>query len=72
MTELYGNKEGIEEEYAHLFEEGKAKLIGRSTQYMIKWIASVRIAERVLARRKAKGSGDNAKEDRRGGEASQT
>ena len=67
VTELYENKEEIGEEYAHLFEEGKDKLIGRSIQYMIKWIASVRMAERVIARRKARGSGDNAKEDRRGG-----
>ena len=50
VTELYGNTEEIEEEYAHLFEEGKDKLIGRLIQYMIKWIASVRMTEKVIAR----------------------
>ena len=34
---------------------------------MIKWIVSVRMTERVIAIQKARGSGDNAKEDRRGG-----
>ena len=57
VAEIYGKKEEIEKEYAHLFKEGEGKLCGRSTQYIMKWIASVRMAEGVIKRRINRGKG---------------
>ena len=42
-------------------------MCGRSTQYVMKWLASVRMAEGVLKRRKERRKRDNAVEARRGG-----
>ena len=50
VADLYENKEDIKKEYSHLFKEEEAKLCGRSTQYIVKWIASVRMTERVIDR----------------------
>ena len=45
VAELYGEKGGIELEYPHVFKKDEESVTGRSTQYMMKWIASVRMAE---------------------------
>ena len=48
---------GIGQAYGYLFREGVQSLCNRSTQYLIKWISSFRMAENVIAREKLKHSG---------------
>ena len=50
MVELYERREDIEADYGYLFKEPIDSLCKRSTQYLIKWVASFRAAEQVLAR----------------------
>ena len=55
VVELYGRRGAIETDYGYLFKELLDSLRKRSTQYIIKWAASFRIAENVLARGKLRG-----------------
>lgn len=52
VGELYAKKEIIENEYTYLFKEGVDSLCSRSTKYLIKWIATVRMSGCVLERGK--------------------
>ena len=54
---LHGKREEVEHKYGSLFRKGVASLITRSTQYLVKWAASFRMAENVIARGKLKTAG---------------
>ena len=66
VKQLVDSKEDIDEAYSHLFKEDIVSLGKRSTQYLIKWIASVRMAECVMARGRGHKDGKPALRGRRG------
>ena len=51
VDDLYGTKGEVEQEYGYLFREGLVSLRQCSTQYLIKWVAPVRMAKNVITRR---------------------
>ena len=67
VKQLVDFKEDIDEAYSYLFKEDIVSLGKRSTQYLIKWIASVRMAECVMARGKGQKDGKTALRGRRRG-----
>ena len=67
VAELFGRREAIEAEYGYLFKEPIGSLQQRTTQYLMKWVASFRAAENVLAREKMKGRVGAIATVRRGG-----
>ena len=67
VVEFYGRRGEIETDYGYLFKESLDSLRKRSTQYLIKWVASFRIAENVLARGKLRGISSVSAPLRRGG-----
>jgi len=46
---LHGRREEVEKKYGYLFREGVDSLITRSTPYLTKWVASLRMAETVIS-----------------------
>ena len=67
VDELYGKKEEVKQDYGYLFKEGVESLRTRSTQYLIKWVASFRMAENIIARGKLKNKKGVPIRPRRGG-----
>ena len=67
VVDLYGRREEIEAKYGYLFKDTLDSLRQRSTQYLIKWAASFRVAENVLARGKLRGTVRVTAPLRRGG-----
>ena len=64
---IYDKRDEIGQDYGYLFWEGIQSLCKNSTQYLIKWIASFRMAENVIARGKLKHPGENPVKLRRRG-----
>ena len=54
VLKLHGKREELERKYGYLFREGVESLTTRSTQYLIKWLTSFRMAENIIARGKLK------------------
>lgn len=66
IKKLFDNMKNIDKDYSYLFKENLVSLGKRSTQYLNKWIASVRMAECVMERRKSKKYGKTTSRGRRG------
>ena len=67
VVELYGRRGAIETDYGYLFKESLSSLCKRSTQYLIKWAASFRVAENVMTRGDLRGTSSVTALFRRGG-----
>ena len=66
VDDLYGKKGEVEQEYSYLFRDELVSLRQRLTQYLIKWVASIRMAENVIAPGKLRDKGGDKVELRRG------
>jgi len=66
VDDLYGKKGEVEQKYGYLFRERLVSLRQRSTQHLIKWVASIRMTKNMIERRKLREKGGEKIALRRG------